>query len=71
MVTVKNGPITQQNGVIFWYVDDKLHREEGPAVESESGFTSWWLNDEFVSDIKPQNWDELVQAYYVRSIMEK
>lgn len=27
-----------------WYVDDRLHRENGPAVIQYNGTEEWWLN---------------------------
>jgi len=27
-----------------WYLNDKLHREDGPAIECASGTKSWYLN---------------------------
>ena len=27
-----------------WYLNDKLHREDGPAVECADGYKSWHLN---------------------------
>ena len=27
-----------------WRLNDKLHREDGPAVEGTNGVKSWWLN---------------------------
>lgn len=27
-----------------WYLDGKLHREDGPAIEKYDGTKSWWLN---------------------------
>jgi hypothetical protein len=32
------------NGDKFWYLNDKLHREDGPAVEYSNGDKSWYLN---------------------------
>jgi len=32
------------NGTKFWYLDDKFHREDGPAVEYPDGQKQWWLN---------------------------
>jgi hypothetical protein len=29
-----------------WWLDGKLHREDGPAVEFADGGKSWWLNGE-------------------------
>ena len=34
------------NGDKCWFLNDKLHREDGPAVESAAnGAKEWWLND--------------------------
>ena len=32
------------NGTKFWYLNDKLHREDGPAVEDADGTNYWYLN---------------------------
>jgi hypothetical protein len=32
------------NGNKCWYLNDKLHREDGPAVEHADGDKSWYLN---------------------------
>ena len=32
------------NGDKFWYLNGKLHREDGPAVECANGDKSWFLN---------------------------
>lgn len=29
------------NGIKYHYVDDELHREDGPAIESEDGAYAW------------------------------
>ena len=31
-----------------WYLNDKLHREDGPAYENPDGTKRWFLNDEEV-----------------------
>jgi len=33
------------NGTKFWYLNGKLHREDGPAVEYANGSKKWYLND--------------------------
>ena len=33
------------NGHKEWYINGKLHREDGPAVEWNDGTKSWWLNN--------------------------
>jgi hypothetical protein len=32
------------NGTKSWYLNGKLHRENGPAVEDSNGNKYWWLN---------------------------
>jgi len=31
-------------GTKFWMLNDKCHREDGPAVEKIDGFKSWWIH---------------------------
>ena len=33
-----------EDGSHVWYLNDKRHREDGPAVEWSDGSKSWWLN---------------------------
>jgi|9_EtaG_2_1085328.scaffolds.fasta_scaffold69621_1 hypothetical protein len=33
-----------KRGTKFWYLNGKLHREDGPAIEYPNGYKSWWLN---------------------------
>lgn len=35
-----------EKGTKFWYLNGKLHREDGPAVEYANGTKFWYLNDE-------------------------
>ena len=32
------------NGDKYWYLNGKLHREDGPAVEYANGSKFWYLN---------------------------
>ena len=34
------------NGDKYWYLNDKLHREDGPAIEFNDGTKKWFLNGE-------------------------
>jgi hypothetical protein len=34
------------DGDKFWYLNGKLHREDGPAVEESDGSKDWYLNDQ-------------------------
>ena len=38
--------IEDPSGSKEWYLNGKLHREEGPAIEDPSGSEYWYLNDE-------------------------
>ena len=33
-----------ENGAKWWYLNGKLHREDGPAIEYADGSKHWWLN---------------------------
>ena len=35
---------TNPDGTKWWYLNGKLHREDGPAVEQLDGHKEWWLN---------------------------
>jgi hypothetical protein len=32
------------NGYKAWYLNDELHREDGPALEYSDGDKEWWIN---------------------------
>jgi hypothetical protein len=33
------------NGQKIWYLNDMIHREDGPAVEDEDGYKAWYLDN--------------------------
>ncbi|NCQ51847.1 hypothetical protein GW796_08135 [archaeon] len=39
--------MVEGKGVKKYYLDGVLHREDGPAIESEDGINSWYLNGKF------------------------
>ena len=41
----------------YWYLNGKLHRENGPAVEYADGTEEWWLNGNYYD--KPDYWKEI------------
>ena len=43
-----NGCVVDLKGVKWWYTDDVLHRENGPAVERADGNTMWYYNGELL-----------------------
>ena len=36
---------TLPSGTKIWYLNEKIHREDGPAVEDANGTKFWYLND--------------------------
>ena len=43
--TSMSNPVISENGTKAWYVDGKLHRVDGPAVEYADDIKSWWVYD--------------------------
>jgi hypothetical protein len=43
-ISMKNGLEIDKNGNKFYYKDDQLHREDGPAVEYTNGTKWWYIN---------------------------
>lgn len=41
---MKDGINILPSGATAWSMNDKFHREDGPAVEYLSGTTCWYLN---------------------------
>jgi hypothetical protein len=41
---MKNGLIIKCDGIKKYYKDDKLHREDGPAVEYVNGTKDWYID---------------------------
>lgn len=42
----------------FWYLNGKLHRENGPAIERANGYEEWYLNGEKQQMENPMNESE-------------
>jgi len=38
--------ITYRSGDKEWYLDGKIHREDGPAIEKANGYKAWYLAGE-------------------------
>ena len=43
---MKNGLEVNANGDKFWYLNDNLHRVDGPAIKFANGNKWWYLNGE-------------------------
>jgi hypothetical protein len=38
------------NGNKFWYLNDEIHREDGPAFEYSDGYKAYYLNDKYLTE---------------------
>jgi len=47
-------PILQvvEDGTKFWYLNGRLHREDGPAIIWSDGTEEWWVNGEQLNDFQ-------------------
>ena len=45
MSYVKYEVYVYADGDKFWHLNDKCHREDGPAIERANGDKHWYLND--------------------------
>ena len=49
---------TDHKGSKFWFLNDELHNEHGPAYEKLNGYKEWWLHgkkvteEEVIGDLK-------------------
>ena len=41
----------RSNGAKEWYLNDKRHREDGPAIEYANGTKKWYLNGKEVDQL--------------------
>jgi hypothetical protein len=39
-----DNPEIDEDGSKSWYLDGRLHRTDGPAIENADGSKTWWLN---------------------------
>jgi hypothetical protein len=44
---MKNGLEINEYGDKFYYLNDQLHREDGPAIEYINGFKKWCIHGQF------------------------
>jgi len=48
-ITIKTYP----DGSTFWYLNGKLHRDDGPATEYSNGSKSWWTDGKWNREAGP------------------
>ena len=58
--------VVYDKGNKFWYLNDKLHREDGPAIEFANGEKHWFLNDERHREDGPAiEWPDGAKYWYL------
>ena len=65
---MNNQPICKVDGSgnKYWFLNDKLHRVDGPAIEFANGTKSWWLNGELHREDGPAvEWADGHKFWYV------
>ena len=45
----KDGLTIDEYGTKHWYLNGKLHRTDGPAIEYRNGTKCWYLNGKILS----------------------
>ena len=54
------------NGDKSWYLNGKLHREDGPAIERANGDKSWYLNGKLHREDGPAvEWANGYKSWYL------
>jgi hypothetical protein len=58
--------LEHSNGSKYWYLNGKLHREDGPAIEHSSGNKFWYLNGKLHREDGPAiEWPDGSKAWYL------
>jgi hypothetical protein len=61
--------ITDRFGNKYWYFDEKLHREDGPAIEDIDGSKSWFLFGQFHRADGPAiEWPNRYKAWFLNGL---
>lgn len=56
---------TDKRGNKFYYLNSKLHREDGPAIEYITGETDWCLNGEYYGyddEFTNESWKRFIKT---------
>ena len=62
---MKNGRY-DEGDAIRWYINDQLHRSDGPAVEKSEGSRVWYLNDQLHREDGPAiEWSTGSKAWWL------
>ena len=54
-----------EDGIKYWGLNGKLHREDGPAIEVSNGEKAWYLNDKELTDEEHKKATRKKNVYYI------
>ena len=58
----ENGPaILDDNGDLYWMINDKMHRLDGPAAEFADGGKEWFVNGKQIQCKSQEEFDRLMK----------
>jgi hypothetical protein len=67
---MKTYEVRENNGTQVWQMNDKLHREDGPAIECADGYKAWYLNGKLHREDGPAVvWADGNKAWYLYGVM--
>jgi len=62
----ENNPTVDSDGTKYWCINDKFHREDGPAVEYYDGTKYWFLNGKYHREDGPAiEWADGTKFWYI------
>ena len=60
------------DGSKYWFLNDKLHREDGPAIEWEDGTKKWFLNGQLHREDGPASeWANGTKFWYLNGKLHR
>ena len=62
----------KEDGTKEWYLNGKLHREDGPAIEYADGYKAWYLNGKRHREDGPAvEWPDGTQFWYLNGVRHR
>jgi hypothetical protein len=55
------GELHEAHGNKWWYLNDQLHREDGPAIEAANGDKYWYINSYRISCSTQKEFERLMK----------
>ena len=63
---MKSKPTIDERGIITWRLPNgNFHREDGPAIEHNSGYKGWWINGKMYSEQEYKNKMRLIKLKHI------